>query len=96
MCKWDCDHCPVSSSRRGIRSGQRMRNSLKKGVQYEKDKGNIGLWELSAFRYYMTPMVGVGGILSVVGREWESFMAFNGSLKPGQSQRCNKCSSQFC
>ena len=42
----------------------------------------------------MTPLVGVGGIWSVVGREWESFMAFNGSLKPWQ--RWNKCSSQFC
>ena len=47
-----------------------------------------------AFQYYMTPLVGVGGIWSVVGREWESFMTCNGSLKPGQ--RCNKCSSQFC
>ena len=39
---------------------------------------------LTAFQYYMTPLVGVGGIWSLVGREWESFMAFNESLKPGQ------------
>ena len=40
----------------------------------------------SAFRYYMTPLVGMGGIWSVVERVWESFMAFNEGLKP--RQRC--------
>ena len=50
--------------------------------------------QAQAFRYYITPLVGVGRIWSVVGREQESLTAVNGSLKPGQ--RCNKCSYQFC
>ena len=32
---------------------------------------------LPAFQYYMTPWVGIGGIVLVVGREWENCMALS-------------------
>ena len=33
----------------------------------------------------MTPLVGMGGILSVLGREWESFMIFSPTRLSGPS-----------